>query len=193
MCFPQPHSVHLLTRLQSGTIQSVSTTVDGKRSIHFSFGYYIFDGNVTDDNKTLTLTMRNPGGSVSQPFSLDAMHINPTDIRSVTVYTGRLDWLSYAKDEMTMLVVPYGIAEGMFFGLYHQWTVDANGVEKANVRVNGVFQDVVYGADGTVTASFKAEYYTYSFTFNGKEGSFVLSNPSGDKSGDNKFALAYSL
>lgn len=177
----------------SGVVNSVTTTADGYSRIHFSFGYYTFDATVTADNKTLSVTMRNPKGDTSGPFDLAAMHINPTSIPSTVVYTGALEWYSYAKGELTTLVVPYGVAEGAFFGLYHQWTVDAKGVEKANAPVNGVFQDVKYGADGTVTAAFKTGYYSYSFTFSGKEGSFVLSNPKGDKSQDNKFAVAYSL
>ena len=137
--------------------------------------------------------MRNPKGDTSGPFALAAMHINPTNIPSTVVYTGALEWYSYAKGELTTLVVPYGVTDGVFFGLYHQWTVDAKGVQKANAPVNGVFQNVKYAADGSTTATFNGGYYTYSFTFNGKRGSFVLSNPKGDKSQENKFAVAYSL
>ncbi|KAI1791099.1 hypothetical protein LXA43DRAFT_1013480 [Ganoderma leucocontextum] len=178
---------------KSAVVQNVTTALDGSSSILFSFGYYHFDATVTADFKTLTVEMRNPKGDVSGPFDLGVTHVNPTNIPSTVVYTGRLGWYSYAKDEMTTLVVPYGVAEGNFFGLYHQWTVNAQGVEKANASINGVFQDVKIEADGRITAKFSASYYTYTFTFNGREGSFVLSNPKGEKSGDNKFALAYDL
>ncbi|KAM5542417.1 hypothetical protein V8D89_003876 [Ganoderma adspersum] len=177
----------------SGVVQSITKTIDGSSRFLFSFGYYHFSAAVTTDYKTLTLTMHNPKGEVSAPFDLGATHINPTAIPSTVVYTGALEWFSYAKTETTTLVVPYGVFEGAFFGLYHQWTVDAKGVEKANMAINGVFQDVKYGADGSITASFKGGYYTYSFTFNGKEGSWVLSNPKGEKSQDNKFAVTYNL
>ncbi|PIL37650.1 hypothetical protein GSI_01344 [Ganoderma sinense ZZ0214-1] len=178
----------------SGVIQSITTAAGGEyRRIHFSFGYDTFDAEVTADRKTLFLTMRNPSGSVAGPTDLAAMHVNPARVRSATVYTGRLEWYSYAKNELTTLVVPYGVAEGAFFGLYHQWTVDAAGVEKANHPVNGVFQDVEYHADGTTTAKFSASYYTYSFTFNGKGGSLVLANPRGGISEGNKFVVAYEL
>ncbi|KAM5542436.1 hypothetical protein V8D89_003895 [Ganoderma adspersum] len=183
----------------SGVVNSVTAASDDYSRIHFSFGYYTFDATVTTDYKTLTLKICGQGGSFAGPFELAAAYINPANIRSTVVYTGTLEWLSYAKGEMTTLVVPYGVAEGAFFGLYHQWTISAYGVKKANVRVNGVFQDVKYGADGRITASFKAQYYTYSFTFSGRDGSFVLSesesNPNRAKSQsqDNKFALAYSL
>ena len=137
--------------------------------------------------------MRNPSNNTTGPFELAAMHINPTTIPSTVVYIGRLEWLSYANNEMVTLVVPYGVAEGIFFGLYHEWTVDTKGVKKANAPVNGVFQDVKYAADGTTTAVLKAEDYTYAFTFSGTEGSFVLSDAKGDKSQENKFALTYKL
>ncbi|KAI1791068.1 hypothetical protein LXA43DRAFT_451172 [Ganoderma leucocontextum] len=177
----------------SGVVQSITKASDGSSRFLFSFGYYSFSATVTADFKTLTVEMRNPKGDASGPFDLGVTHINVTNIPSTVVYTGRLEWYSYAKDEMTTLVVPYGVAEGNFFGLYHQWTVNAQGVEKANAPINGVFQDVKIEADGRITAKFSASYYTYTFTFGGKEGSFVLSNPKGDKSGDNKFALAYDL
>ncbi len=168
--------------------------MDGSSRFLFNFSYYSFTTVVSADFKTLTVTMRSPKGDTSDPFSLGATHINPTSIPSTVVYTGRLgQWFSYAKDETTTLVVPYGVAEGLFFGLYYQWTVDAKGVEKANAPINGVFQNVQYGADGSITAKFDSGYYTFNFTFSGKQGSFVLSNPKGDKSADNKFALAYSL
>ena len=131
-------------------------------------------------------------GTTSGPFNLTARHINPANIRSIVVYTGTLEWSSYAVNEMVTLVVPYGVTDGSFFGLYHEWTVGADGVEKANDPVSGVFQDVKYGVDGTITAVYKAEYYTYEFTFSGKESSFVLSNPTGVRS-ENKFAVTYTL
>ncbi|KAM5542425.1 hypothetical protein V8D89_003884 [Ganoderma adspersum] len=154
-----------------------------------------FDASVAADYKTLTLTMRNPGGNTSEPFDLLAMHINPTAVRSTAVYTSALDYYSYAKGELATLVVPYGVTAGAFFGLYHQWTVDSGGSEKTNHAVNGVFEDVQYAADGTVTATFGASYYSYSFTFgaDGKGGSWVLSNSRGGKSPDNKLALTYEL
>ncbi|PIL37640.1 hypothetical protein GSI_01334 [Ganoderma sinense ZZ0214-1] len=176
----------------SGVINSHTVTADGYDRIHFSFGYYTFDVTLTADFKTLTMTIRSQA-TTSGPFDLAVTHINPANIRSTTVYTGSLEWFSYAKGEMTTLVVPYGVTEGAFFGLYHQWTVNAEGVEKANARINGAFQNVEYHADGSTTAVYKANYYTYTFTFNGKAGSFVLSNPKGEKSQDNKFVTAYSL
>ena len=137
--------------------------------------------------------MHGQDGNTSGPFDLAAMHINPADIRSVVVHTGKLEWLSYAKDEMITLVVPYGVAEGEFFGLYHQWTVDAQGVEKANVRVNGVFQNVQFSAwHRSIIAEYKAEYYTYKFSFGGNVGSLELSNPRGDTSQGNRFTVTYT-
>ena len=172
----------------------VTTALDGSRSFHIALTFYYLIATVTADFKTLTVTMRSPKGDISDPFNLGATHINPTNIPSTVVYTGRLgQWFSYAKDETTTLVVPYGVAEGAFFGLYHQWTVDAKGVEKANMPVSGVFQDVKIGTDGSITAKFSAAYYTYYFTFNGKQGSFALSNPKGDKSTGNKFVATYNL
>ena len=180
--------------LQSDVIDAITTTADGQGSrLHVSFGYYSFDVGVSADYKILTVTMRNPSNNTTGPFELAAMHINPTNIPSTVAYIGRLEWLSYANNEMVTLVVPYDVAEGVFFGLYHEWTVDTNGVKKANAPVNGVFQDVKYAADGSTTAVFTAEDYTYTFTFSGTEGSFVLSDAKGDESQENKFAVTFKL
>ncbi|KAM5542419.1 hypothetical protein V8D89_003878 [Ganoderma adspersum] len=177
----------------SGVIHSITTAANKYCRMHFTFGYYSFQATVTADYKTLNLTMRNPGGNTSEPFDLLTMHINPTAARSAVVYMSMLDYYSYAKSEMATLVVPYGVTTGAFFGLYHQWTVDSGGSEKTNHAVDGVFEDVWYGADGSITASFNDGYYSYNFTFNGKGSSWVLSNPRGGKSPDNKLTVAYEL
>ena len=131
--------------------------------------------------------------SVSRSFNLAATHINPASLHSTVVFTGTLEWLPYAKREMTTLVVPYGVTEGAFFGLYHQWSIDPTGVEKTNAPVNGVFQNVKYAADGTITTSFTDTYYTYQFVFNGMEASWVVSNSKGDKSQNNKLRVTYKV
>ncbi|KAM5545402.1 hypothetical protein V8D89_001015 [Ganoderma adspersum] len=97
--------------------------------------------------------------------------MNAARIPSTVVYMGQRGCLRYATDKRTALVVAYADADGTSFGLLHQRAIDARGVEKTNMSVNGVFQDVKIYANGTTTAKFGASYCTYNFTFSGKDGS----------------------
>ena len=171
---------------QSGIIGGVTKGANDY-TVHVSYDHYSFDVALAADSKSIDIIMRNPSGEHAGPFKLSAVRIDAARVPSTVVYTGKLNWLSYAKDEMITLVVPGGVSEGAFFGLYHQWTVDAGGNKKANHAVNGAFQDVKADLAGHVTATFRASYYTYDFIFDGQRGSLTLSNPSGHKSEGNTF------
>ncbi|TBU44481.1 hypothetical protein BD309DRAFT_30343 [Dichomitus squalens] len=170
---------------RSGIISSVVKTADEYR-VHVSFGYYRVDVTVAADFKSISFLMRSRSEGPAGPFTLPAMHAEASRMPSTVVYTGKLNWRSWAENEMITLVIPDGVFEGAFFGLYHQWTVDAAGNQKTNYPVNGVFQNVSADLSGAVTATSKASYYTYDFSFHGKEGSFTLLDPNGDKSEGNK-------
>ncbi|EJF63184.1 hypothetical protein DICSQDRAFT_168065 [Dichomitus squalens LYAD-421 SS1] len=170
---------------RSGISSSVVKTADEYR-VHVSFGYYRVDVTVAADFKSISFLMRSRSEGPAGPFTLPAMHAEASRMPSTVVYTGKLNWRSWAENEMITLVIPDGVSEGAFFGLYHQWTVDAAGNQKTNYPVNGVFQNVSADLSGAVTATSKASYYTYDFSFHGKEGSFTLLDPNGDKSEGNK-------
>ncbi|PIL37679.1 hypothetical protein GSI_01373 [Ganoderma sinense ZZ0214-1] len=183
----------------SGHIHSITKTSNGYYRIHFSFGHYSFDGTMAGDCQTLCLIMVYPsetGLVESDPFTLTAMHTNTSNVRSGIVYTGNLEWAPNAAEEMVTIVVPYGVTEGAFFGLYYQWTMSPlKHVPKQNVAVCGVFQDVKIESNGTITTTYKDAEYTYKFTFcSNKKGFFVVShNRNGSRSDDNAFTFAYKL
>ena len=119
--------------------------------------------------------------------TLKAVHVNTTKIPSVVVYTGRLKWRPYAHDEMVTLVVPYGVVEGGFFGLFHQWTStpDANSATdyKENDQFVAAFAQVTIGAEGSITAQCVDQKTGYTCNLkmsdDKKKGSFTLCpNPS---------------
>ncbi|PIL37680.1 hypothetical protein GSI_01374 [Ganoderma sinense ZZ0214-1] len=178
-----------------GHIHSLTKTSDGYCLIHFSFGPCSFEGTVSPDLKTLSLTMDYPAGSpIGEPFSLTAMHTNHANVRSAMVYTGNLDWVPYARGEMMTIVVPYGVTKDAFFGLYYRWNQDpTRSRANVNAAVNGVFQNVNVESSGRITATYKDPNYTYSFTFGDRKGSLVLSNiRRGDVSDDAHFVVAYA-
>ncbi|KAL1741919.1 hypothetical protein HDZ31DRAFT_66473 [Schizophyllum fasciatum] len=56
--------------------------------------------------------------------------------------TGKLNWLSYAVNDVFTLVVPNGVSNGAAVGLYWEWTKDAAGNLKKNKLVNSTFRTV---------------------------------------------------
>ena len=138
------------------------------RRIHFTFGAHSFDGAITTNFETLSLTMFDAAGAqASDEFDLPATHINVAEVRSVVVYTGTLNWSTHAREEMATIVVPYGVTRDAFFGLYHQWTKDPfNNAPKQNVAIDGRFQDVKVEPNGDISATYTGTTHTYRFRFN---------------------------
>lgn len=96
-------------------------------------------------------------------------------VPTTVVYTGKLTYAGFAKDEMITLVLPAGIAPDAPVGLYYQWTIDAKGVPKRNQVDVGKLSGVQNLADGTVAGVFKA-YYNYQFSSaDGNSVSIVMS------------------
>ena len=133
--------------------------------------------------------------------TLKAVHINTPKIPSVVVYTGRLKWNPYAHNEMVTLVVPYGVVEGGFFGIFHQWTStpDPNSAtdDKENDQFVAAFAQVTIGAEGTITAQGVVPKSTFTcnltFSDNMKKGSFTLSPSQSLKSTEVDFESSYAL
>lgn len=95
---------------------------------------------------------------------------------TTVVYTGKLTYGGFAKDEMITLVMPAGISPNAPVGLYYQWTVDAKGVPKRNQVDVGTLSGVQNLTDGTVAGVFKAYYnYQFSFSADGNTVSVIMS------------------
>ncbi|KAG7100238.1 hypothetical protein E1B28_002012 [Marasmius oreades] len=162
-----------------GFISSVTTKND-EYKLTFTFDFYGFNVTVAGDASTIEVSLFNPANNQSAATKLERQYNNLVQFRSTAVFTGKLNWFKYAENEMLTLVIPRGVSNGAPVGLYHQWTVDASGVEKANNAVNSTFRDVKTDADGETKGTFGDGYYTYKVTLrsNGKEVEIVMSNPS---------------
>ncbi|KAL1689438.1 hypothetical protein GGG16DRAFT_126442 [Schizophyllum commune] len=165
---------------QLGAISSVTKTADEYR-VAFSFEYYSFEVVVAPDLKSVTATMRNPAGDTSSALTLQAQLSDACRVPTTEVFIGKLNWFSYAVNEMVTLVVPGGIADGAVVGLYYQWTIDAAGKRKGNVCVNSHFREVS-SSDGKTKATFGDGYYTYDITVasGSKTLTINMRNPSGN-------------
>uniref|UniRef100_A0A0W0FRH0 Uncharacterized protein n=1 Tax=Moniliophthora roreri TaxID=221103 RepID=A0A0W0FRH0_MONRR len=147
----------------SGVIDSVTNT-GGKYQVNISFGQFLFNIIVASDFETLTVTMRNPKGDHSKPMPLDRQYGNFGEVPSTSVYTGKLNWLKNAQNEMITLVIPVDISNGAHVGLYYEWTVDSAGVKKKNHYINTIFREVTTLPNGDVKGTFDDGVYTFEVT-----------------------------
>ena len=98
------------------------------------------------------------------------------------VYVGKMNWLSYAEDELLSIIIPRGIGNNMPVTAIWQWTVDAKGNKKPNVSVA-----TTQSSANTTSANFTFTdgYYTFTCSVNDatKTTTVTMSNPKGDTSG----------
>ena len=171
-----------------------------------------FEGTVSADSKTLSLTISGPTAADSNPqkskFDLTAQHINFANVRPAIVYTGYLEWAGYRQREMMTIVTPYGVTKGAFFGLYYRWAQDPTQLETVcdTEGFSGEFQEVEPSSD-CITATHQRTVtkkddgpsvtFKYTFTFDNslKKGSLRVeksNNGSSEPSSeDSKFEVAY--
>uniref|UniRef100_A0A0W0GBN7 Uncharacterized protein n=1 Tax=Moniliophthora roreri TaxID=221103 RepID=A0A0W0GBN7_MONRR len=161
----------------SGVIDSVNNA-GGKYQVNIPFGFYSFNAIVARDFDTLTVTMRNPSGGHSEPMPLARQYGNFGEVPSTSVYTGKLNWLNYAQNEMIVLVIPVDVSNGAHVGLYYQWTVDGAGVKKKNHYINTTFREVTTLPNGDVKGTFDDGFYTFEVTMhNNQQATIHMSDP----------------
>ncbi|PIL37683.1 hypothetical protein GSI_01377 [Ganoderma sinense ZZ0214-1] len=164
----------------SGNISSVTKTFseDGFQVspsttlIHFSLGPYDFKGILSKDLKELTLTMEYSSstsicGPVKVVLAASNTKKNVTGSESLIVYTGQIKWLEDVSAETLTLVTPCGVTKGASFGVYGRWSLSEHqrNSTTANMHIDGIFQTIVQGTNGTLTATYMDGTYTYTFTF----------------------------
>lgn len=168
---------------QNGFITSV-TKATSEYSVRFPFDYYAFEGTILADFSSLSLQMSDPQGA-TKPVSLSLQLNDGVRIPSTSVFTGKLDWLQYSKNEMVTLVIPGTVANGGSVILSYQWTVDGEGIAKANHTVRADMK-----VDGD-EVSFSDGFYTYSFPAPKIGDDLVLSMT--DPSGQHDSSAPYTL
>lgn len=172
-----------------GVINSVVILETGERQLYFfDDKYYRFQAVFSDDMRSTTVVMSNPSGNRSPPAVLERDYNTPLTQGVVPLYfLGKMNWLTYAKNELFLVIIPAGVAVGRDVLAYWQWTVNDAGKEKANVNYKDIIRTREETAQGDVV-TFGQEPDTY-YTFNGtisKDGqtfSVNMKNPSGAKGG----------
>lgn len=164
--------------VQFGKIDSVGAPAsDGSRPIAFSLPYYSFDGSVGTNNATLDVVLRDPQNShnSSQPMSLPLFYSDASKDQTALAYVGKLNWYSYAQNEMATLVLPHGFGVGAPVCLLFEWTEDAGGNKKAAWSGNAVLREYTVESNGTIKATFrgmsgKGDLSYYSWDVEVEEG-----------------------
>ncbi|KAF7552133.1 hypothetical protein G7Z17_g4539 [Cylindrodendrum hubeiense] len=101
------------------------------------------------------------------------------------VYSGKLKWYHYGVDETFAIVLPSSpVRVGDVAHLFSQWTVDSNGVEKANWSSHLTVSKVSKTESGDDTFTLPGSYYSWEITSQQAYGklSATMSNPAQDKS-----------
>ncbi|KAL7276572.1 hypothetical protein RUND412_000414 [Rhizina undulata] len=154
--------------VKQGVINSVSK-VGNEYNIGFlQDGYYKFEARVGNDGNVLEVTMTRDKGDKDNrtTFKVDLDYSDKSKIPTALIYTGKLNWHDYAKDEMITLVAPAGLDhEGLPVCLYHQWTKNAKGEEKVNRGFNTTVSGVETWSDGEIKAQFDDGYYKFKIDF----------------------------
>lgn len=174
-------------------ISSVTKT-NSEYRVRFDFGYYAFEGTVSTDFQSLSLTMLNPAGDRAA-VSLLLQHGDPVRVPSTSVFTGKLNWFEFSQNEMVTLVIPGDVADREPVVLIHQWTRDGAGIDKANHIVNGIMTATNIASNGNLSARFTNinRYYTYDFTVRKSRASDDLVLSMTNTAGDRDSSAPYNL
>lgn len=100
-----------LNYTQEALINSVTKT-NGEYRVRFQLdNYYTFEGTVSTDFSSLSLTMSNPQGATAS-VSLLLQRGDSVRVPSTSVITGKLYWFQYSQNEMVTLIIPGDVADG---------------------------------------------------------------------------------
>jgi RES domain-containing protein len=169
------------------TGQSIITSVKaGAKGLIVGFdfsNYYHYEAEIANDAGSIEVTMSNPKGDTSNPMKLEQSY-RSNFRENMTIYTGKMSWFDYAKDEMVTIIVPNGFGHGEPVCLYTQWTKDYDGVPKRNNPVVTNFTKFQVTTAGEAQVEF-ASYYTWNGIISPDKKSFNLriSNSQGDAKG----------
>lgn len=165
---------------QEAFIDSVTNTNSDYR-VRFSFAYYTFEGTISADLNSLSLTMSDPLDHTG-PVSLSLQFGNSGRVPSTSVFTGKLDYLSYSKNEMLTFIIPGEMAKGEPVVLSYQWTVDGRGNAKTNHTVVTTMTACDAEPNGYVSAKFEDGFYLFDFIVRKGNDDLVLSmtDPAGE-------------
>ncbi|UPK91341.1 hypothetical protein LCI18_002276 [Fusarium solani-melongenae] len=146
-------------------VDSVTQTQATDVTFYLKSAWYNFTVTTEGGYKSLSVVMKNPTNGVSEPMPLQRIWESEQELTDTTrIWTGKFNWMDFAKDEPAIFIVPDGFGEGKPILSLWQYTKDSAGNLKAPSFRNAVQNDVSGIDTDTVEFSYHS-YYDISCTW----------------------------
>ncbi|KAH7141020.1 hypothetical protein EDB81DRAFT_844013 [Dactylonectria macrodidyma] len=152
---------------QNLVVDKVTKTATGDDTFSFKSHYYTFEATSKDVYGKLDLKMSKPGVESLMTLERIWQSEGAESTSPGRIWTGKIDWLSFASNEMAIFIAPDGLGEGKPILSLWQWTEDSAGNKKSPSFRQAV-QKVEPGAPaGQVKFSYHS-YYDIACTWDEK-------------------------
>ncbi|KAF5230974.1 hypothetical protein FANTH_13588 [Fusarium anthophilum] len=143
---------------QKSAIGRVSKTPSGDDTFIAKASYYSWEITSRDIYGKLDVVMSNPAGAKSNmSFKRIWQSKGEQATGAARIWTGKISWSKYARDEMSIFIVPEGFGDGKPVLSLWQWSHDDTGTEKSpSFRAES--QKMLSGARKGVKFSYHSYY-----------------------------------
>ncbi|KAJ4187494.1 hypothetical protein NW755_006986 [Fusarium falciforme] len=149
-------------------VDSVTQTQATDVTFYLKGAWYNYTVTTQEGYKSLSVVMRNPTNGVSDPLPLQRIWESEQELTGTTrIWTGKFNWMHFAKDEPAIFIVPDGFGEGKPILSLWQYTQDSAGKLKDPSFRNEV-QKSVSGIGTDVVKFSYHSYYDISCTWEAK-------------------------
>ncbi|KAJ4149127.1 hypothetical protein NW754_000566 [Fusarium falciforme] len=139
-------------------VDSVTQTQATDVTFYLKGAWYNYTVTTQEGYKSLSVVMRNPTNGVSNPMPLQRIWESEQELTGTTrIWTGKFNWMHFAKDEPAIFIVPDGFGEGKPILSLWQYTQDSAGKLKDPSFRNEVQKSV----SGIGTDTVKFSYHSY--------------------------------
>ncbi|CVK98230.1 uncharacterized protein FMAN_12278 [Fusarium mangiferae] len=154
---------------QTISVDSVTQTSATDVTFVLKGSWYSFTVTTKGGYENISIVMRNPQGGVSDPMPLKREWKSDKELTGTTrIWTGKFKWMSFARDEHAIFIVPDGFGEGKPIISTWQWTKASNGKTKEPSFRAETQKNVTGLGTDTVKFSYKS-YYDIKCTWDGKK------------------------
>ncbi|KAF4461394.1 hard-surface inducible [Fusarium albosuccineum] len=142
---------------QKYIVDSLSKTKSGDDTFVLKHSYYTWEITTEQVYGKLSVVMSNPQNyKSSMSFERIWQSQGEQSTGATRIWTGKINWSVYAKDEMAIFIVPEGFGDGKPVLSLWQWTKDGSGKDKAPS-----FRHEVQKLESGATNGVKFSYHSY--------------------------------
>ncbi|KAI8723092.1 hypothetical protein NCS52_00164200 [Fusarium sp. LHS14.1] len=153
---------------QTIIVNEVTQTQATDVTFRLKGAWYSFEVTTKGSYESLSVVMRNPTKGVSDALPLKRIWKSEKELTGTTrIWTGKFNWMHFAKDELAIFIVPDGFGEDKPILSLWQYTQDSAGKLK-DPSFRSELQKSVSGKETeTIKFSYKS-YYDISCTWEAK-------------------------